>query len=292
MSDTKTDNPVASAKPRWTNAHFIVAVVLLGVSAISLNAATKMLQLHFRKVPIEMRHELDDPSGGLAARIGPWQMVSIDAPLPEDTEVMLGTKEYVFRDYVDTRKIPQSELDKFSDKTPRERHELLAALQRKNPDAVINIAVTYYTGMVDTIPHVPEICYVADGYVPTEPPATYEWAVPSPLLAAGEQLPVRFISFDDQTPTQRVRRNVAYFFQTQGVYEADPRQVRFHLQALTQRANYFAKIELMNLVKDHDQSVAMMKDFLNVALPEVERCLPDYRHLSATTQPADEQASN
>jgi hypothetical protein len=279
-------------KSRWANPHFIVALVILGISAIGLNAATQMLQLHFKKIPVALRHELDDPEGGMAERIGPWQMVSLDAPLDAETETMLGTKEYVFRDYVDTRKVSKSDLDEFNEKSPSERQQLVRVLQQRHPEAVINIAVTYYTGLVDTIPHVPEICYVADGYVPTKPPADYDWAIPSPLLTDGQKLPVRFISFDDQTPTQRLRRNVAYFFQTQGVYEANPTLVRLHLQALTQRANYFAKVELMNQVADHDRAVAMMQDFLTAALPDVERCLPDYLHLMATTQPAGEHASH
>ena len=31
---------------------------------------------------------------------------------------------------------------------------------------VMRAAVTYYTGMVDTVAHIPDRCYVADGFVP------------------------------------------------------------------------------------------------------------------------------
>ena len=35
------------------------------------------------------------------------------------------------------------------------------------PDALVNFAVTYYTGLVDTVAHIPDRCYVADGFEPT-----------------------------------------------------------------------------------------------------------------------------
>lgn len=269
------------SKFKW-NVHFIVAVVVLAVSAVGLNAAVQMLQIHFKKVPIPLAYRLDDPKHGLTQRIGPWQMVSLDAPLDADLEANLGTKSYVFRDYVDTRLISDVELARFKDKSPNERKALLYQIQTQKPEAVMNIAVTYYTGMIDTVTHVPDICYVADGYQPVNP-MNDMWDIKSPLLDGG-RLPVRFIDFEDQTGARQFKRNVAYFFQTQGRYECVPYNVRLELQKLSQRENYYAKVELMTLVKDREQSIKLMKAFLNEALPEVERCLPDYRKLKASQQ--------
>ncbi|HEV7297853.1 MAG TPA: hypothetical protein VGN72_00690 [Tepidisphaeraceae bacterium] len=279
---TELDHDAPSAEPtqpggkRW-GAHFIVAVVVMSVAAIGLNAATQMFQLHFKKVAIPLKADLNDPQDGLAARIGPWQMVSLDAPLPHDLEENLGTKQYVFRDYVDTRKVTEAELAAFQDKSAMQRRYLLDQLQRLRPEAVINIAVTYYTGLVDTVPHVPDVCYVADGYRPVNP-SDQLWDVPSPYLN-GAKLPVRFIDFEDQSGKRLFRRNVAYFFQTQGNYESHPMRVRFHMQNLSQRETYFAKVEVMTTMDDRDASIELMKDFLTVALPEVERRLPNYPEL-------------
>ncbi len=41
------------------------------------------------------------------------------------------------------------------------------AFSRAASQAVINIGVTYYTGMVDTVARIPERCYIADGFEPT-----------------------------------------------------------------------------------------------------------------------------
>lgn len=276
--------PVAAAAPvkrKSGRAQFVAAVVVLGIAAVGLNAATEMLQLQFKKLPIPLRHELDDPTKGISQNLGPWKMVSLDVPVGEDLQAALGTDKYVFRDYVDTRLVTPAELASFDDKPAAHRTYMVRELQKAKPDAVVNVAVTYYTGMADTIPHVPEVCYVADGFRP-ENPTTTEWPVASPLLGTGGKLPVRYIDFDDQSSTRRVKRNVAYFFQTQGVYECVPLKARFHMQNLSQRQTYFAKVELMTQLPDRSRSEPVMTDFLNSALPEIERCLPDFRAATAT----------
>ena len=37
-------------------------------------------------------------------------------------------------------------------------------IRPKNPKAVVNLGLTYYTGLVDTVAHIPDRCYIADGY--------------------------------------------------------------------------------------------------------------------------------
>ena len=41
-------------------------------------------------------------------------------------------------------------------------------VQQMCPQAVINVGLTYYTGMVDTVSHIPDRCYIADGFEPSE----------------------------------------------------------------------------------------------------------------------------
>jgi hypothetical protein len=283
--DRPSSEPAVKGEPLRWGRHFIAAVVVLGIAAVGLNAATQMLQLHFKKVPIPLKYELDDPTHGLATKIGPWQMMSLDTPIGEDLRNALGTGEYVFRDYVDTRKVTAEEIERFKDRSAMERRALLMQLQEQRPDAVLNVAVTYYTGMADTIPHVPEVCYVADGYRPVDP-SNLQWDVTSPLLADGK-LPVRFIDFKDQSGKRQMTRNVAYFFQTQGSYESDPLRARFHMQNLAQRQTYFAKVEMMSILPDRERSIEVMKDFVSVALPEIERVLPDFRNLGNAPKDAN-----
>ena len=44
------------------------------------------------------------------------------------------------------------------------RDKALYALQAEHPETVINIGIFYYTGLVDTVAHIPERCYIADGF--------------------------------------------------------------------------------------------------------------------------------
>jgi hypothetical protein len=58
--------------------------------------------------------------------------------------------------------------------------------------------------------------------------------------------------------------------------------VRVLLQDLTQRYAYYSKIELMMQMNKPDESAKVMNDFLASALPQVERCLPDWKKITAS----------
>jgi hypothetical protein len=254
---------------------FVIAAATLLLAAVSLNGATEFLQLHFKKQRVELRL----PLGEIGRDLGPWRQVSTDGPIDHEVEQVLGTQQYVFRDYVDTRRVPAAALAQFNDKTISEQRGLAAQLQKKDPQAVINVAVTYYTGMVDTVAHIPDRCYVADGYEPTH----YELQPWDALASRPGDKHVRFIRFEDQTPQRKaVTKNVAYFFHCNGEYVSDPLAVRAHLQNLMERYWYYAKVELMMLTDLPDEAVrTAMNDFLTSALPDIERVLPDWDAVKA-----------
>lgn len=242
---------------------FIVALVILATVAIGLNYTVAALKLHFQKQPVSLKHPLKD----IVPVFGHWVQVSRDQPLESEIEQALGTKEYVFRDYLDSSKVPAETIAQFKDLTDRQRAERLAEIRQSHPDAVINMAVTYYTGLVDTVPHIPDRCYVADGYEPKERKEE-GWTI------AHEPLRVSYINFEDQTGFGKQARSVAYFFNANGDWLAGPLDVRVRLQNLSERYGYFAKVEVMTTLPDRDQSRAVMQDFLDQALPEVKKVLP------------------
>ena len=41
---------------------------------------------------------------------------------------------------------------------------LVEEIHRRFPQAVVRLSATYYTGMVDTVSHVPDRCVTADGF--------------------------------------------------------------------------------------------------------------------------------
>jgi hypothetical protein len=167
--------------------------------------------------------------------------------------------------------------DALKGKTPTQRKQIAYAIEIMHPASVIHMGLTYYTGLVDTVAHIPDRCYIADGYEPSK----YEiptWSL-GPDASGKDQgkMEVRYISFDDSTGTNRVPKCVAYVFHTNGHYESDPLGVRRTLEDLTQRYGYYAKIELMAIGESGDPAVqSAMADFMGASKASIETCLPDW----------------
>lgn len=266
----------ASGGRRRLDVAFLLVAAVLLAAAIGLNATVQSLQLSFRKQPVSLQAPLKE----IAPRFGPWVQVSADERLPYEIEETLAANEYVFRDYVDSRRVPEKVIREFEGKTAGQRRAMLDAIREKMPEAVMYMAVTYYTGMVDTVAHIPDRCYIADGFEPSE----YDikrWAC---FESRGdERSAARFIHFEDNVPGRRaISRNVAYFFHVNGRYTNDPLDVRATLQNLLEQHGYYAKIELMTLLNDRARAAAVMDDFLSHALPAVEKSLPDWQALKAS----------
>ena len=272
-SDVRSPFAVALRRAVRQPAFLTVALVLL-VAAVSLNGATEFLQLHFKKEKVDLRKKLTE----IPARLGPWQQVTTDMAITHEIEDVLGTKDYIYRFYVDTRRVHPDVLEQFKDKDENTQREMIAVLQSRDPQAVVYAAVTYYSGMVDTVAHIPDRCYVADGYEP----ASYDVVKWSALDGRPGDGAARYINFEDQTPSRKsVTKNVAYFFHSNGEYTNDPLGVRRKLQNLFETHGYYAKVELLMVTGDRQGAAGQMNDFLTSALPELENCLPDWKQVKA-----------
>jgi hypothetical protein len=160
--------------------------------------------------------------------------------------------------------------------SPKERQTCAYAMEVTHPGTVVHMGLTYYTGLVDTVAHIPDRCYIADGYEPNK----YEiptWSLGPDAGGKDQKMEVRYITFDDSTGNNRVPKCVAYVFNTNGHYESDPLGVRSTLEDLTQRYGYYAKIELMSIGEGTDTSIqTAMADFLGASKAPIETCLPDW----------------
>jgi hypothetical protein len=294
----------------------VSAVLLLAAVALNFTAASK--GLYFKKKAVPQPREFRE----IAPVMGQWMQVSEDKKLDKETQDILGTEKYIYRDYirVDQRGADflvnlsrppgdQSAIDAAIDttaaairgkfakasfdervtmindaikaKSALEVEEAAYLLQLQRPGGVINMGLTYYTGLADTVAHIPDRCYIADGYEPS----SYEsptWDL-GPNGSGGRQLlQVRFINFEDQTGSQRVPKFVAYVFHTNGHYQSDPLVVRQVLQSLTQRYGYYAKIELMSVGTDPQVAADTMTDFLSATRSQIEACFPNWDALMHT----------
>ncbi|HET6247169.1 MAG TPA: hypothetical protein VFE47_05660 [Tepidisphaeraceae bacterium] len=286
-------SPTPSIKRTFTQPAFIVVVLVLAICGATLNATVKYFQLTFHKRAVPIRVSLKT---GVPQTLGHWVCVSPDTAINPEIQQVLGTSEYIFRDYVDSRKVGADEIELLKKAPTQNRDIILAEIQSTRPSAVIRCSVTYYTGSADTVAHVPERCMVADGFAVKEYETVEKPAVGNYPDGTPRDLDFRFLGFEDQTAVgqkvQRVARNVGYVFHCDGEYESSPYRVRQHLENLFERYGYYAKVEMMTAAtvapgfhhgssetNDKADSKAAMVDFLSDALPEIEKCLPDWKAL-------------
>lgn len=266
----------------FRNRGFVIVLTIMFVAALGLNTAVRAMNLHFRKEPVTLRHELDQ----LPSRLGPWLKVT-DTRLGAEIEHTLGTKNYISRVYLDTRRLKPDTLAKIEAMPPAEREQRAGDVaMRDDPAAMIYLHCAYYTGMVDTVAHVPERCMVGGGFNPENPgvitlPAFKDVPDRSPGLN------LKYTEYRNRARPGEPKRNVAYFFQVNGKYEHDSISgVRLRLQNIFEKYGYYAKVELATFLGDDTKAAqATMTDFLTFAMPEIERCLPDWH--AVTGEPAE-----
>ncbi len=205
--------------------------------------------------------------------LGPWVQVAREDTLDAEMLSALATDEYLFCTYVNSRKLgksPEAIRKEFAGKSMKEQKDLVngPGYRQRDPSAVLSVALTYYTGKADTVAHIPERCYVGDGFDPE-----YTEDV---LWGLNRDIKVRRILFRNQASARSLPYNVAYFFNVNGKYTCDSLGVRAELQNLFNRYGYYAKIELMCIHPEPQAAETAMKSFLAELLPKVEAALPDW----------------
>ncbi|MBC7772422.1 MAG: exosortase-associated EpsI family protein [Pyrinomonadaceae bacterium] len=116
---------------------FVVCLLLLVLGTAGLAGAVNAFRLYLRKLPIEA----EVPVRSVPIETDSWKRVGKDAELPAEVIKTLGTENFVTRQYVE--------------KTP---------VSAKQPRSM-ELHLAYYTGMVDTVPHVPDRCMVGGGFI-------------------------------------------------------------------------------------------------------------------------------
>ena len=287
-------------KAAFSSGRFLLAVAVLALAAVGLNAGTSAMKVHFKKQPVPLRYKLDDGRSGVPRILGGWVTINEQSTLDPDVQHSLGTKEFVFRTYLNGSVVGEQAVKLLTEEVAeddpqrgakeRAQYDLMQKIRAEHPEALMALNVTYYTGMVDTVSHISERCMVADGYEPKVTKLLELTAGPGPD-GQPRKVMARFATFEDQTGNGRVSRNVAYFFHCNGEFEPSPVGVRGRLQNLFEKHGYYAKVEFMadeplrpgvsdsERQASADRCTAAMSDLLTVALPEIERCLPDWQAL-------------
>lgn len=117
---------------------FLLTFVLLVVLAAGMAVLPRYMDVYLRKLPVESRRHMREVGKDLPS----WVQHGQDRQEAKDILKTLGTENTVTRVYVE-RNPPAGE-----------------------PPLVFELHLAYYTGMVDTVPHVSDRCMVGGGWQP------------------------------------------------------------------------------------------------------------------------------
>jgi hypothetical protein len=242
----------------------LAAGVLLG-SFLGMQAIIKVTRIVMIKYPIDLRQ----PLFVIPRRVGNWEQVR-DEPISDDLLDALGTKMYLSRIYRDN------------------------TLEQGAPGRYITLHMAYYTGKPDTVPHVPERCFVAGGASPINQGRTQiqlkgsaiqksddHWRIYTSKDPNGirlEQNPINATVFTFMpTRDSTTQANVIYFFSCNGKFFATPEAVRLKGFDPRDTHSYYCKIEvLLRDVTDVTVATEHTSRFLSDMMPHIVACLPKW----------------
>jgi hypothetical protein len=142
------------------------------------------------------------------------------------------------------------------------------------------LQVYYYTGLVDAMAHVPEVCGAAAGLTPIDR-LTTSFRLRQPVwlggAPGGENTAVTFARIQSEyARTPGARRLDYYVIVVNGSPQTDRDTARLSmLHDLTSRHNYYAKIQFAPLVViDPAKADEAAGEFVNAFLPQVLKMLP------------------
>ena len=143
----------------------------------------------------------------------------------------------------------------------------------------VRLEVTYYTGLVDAVPHVPERCIVAGGGEILRSECGPISVVAAGLSPPWDKIEVYRTAYQwlDKRTGRTGEAAQYHFFGMNGLPAWRWEWVRWETGKLTKKYCYFAKVQLSPDVRDVaslDASDKCCRDFLTYALPAILKFLP------------------
>ncbi|MFN9973023.1 MAG: hypothetical protein ACK58T_24365, partial [Phycisphaerae bacterium] len=229
-----------------------------------------------------------------------WRQIGVDKLESAEVLETLGTSNYVSRTFIKK------------------------SSEKRDKPIVLDFHAAYYTGMVDTVPHVPERCFVGGGMqigdtTRTIPLAldTSGWSpVPGIENAADrglfrqrvpnyardgvgtsvilprhpEKLQLRITEFSNKTGRKIF---AGYFFVANGGHVSSAEEVRLLAFDLRSDYAYYLKVQFTSsTVSTAEELAAEASSLLGELLPEIMRCVPDWVEVEAGRYPANNAANN
>lgn len=193
---------------------FVVAALVLLLSAVGLAVGTRVMTWYFRKEAIPLKNPLESLA---VSRLGPYRVVERFPILDKSVEEALGAHDYIQWQLEDTSVDEDSDL------------------------RFINFFVTYYTGQPEYVLHIPDICYTGSG---GQVVSREELEITVPDNGTGsDTIPVRYLEVASHDLLGERRHGVCYFFSVNGHYSSNRQMVRYYQNDLSFRHSYYSKVE-------------------------------------------------
>lgn len=219
--------------------HFGLAVFVLAAGAIGMNVAKARRFLTVLKKPLPIRKPLKDLD---REALGSFEVLSV-RKLGADIVQELGTEEYINWVLVDSK------------------------LKRQAPSTV-SLSITYYTDVLDQLPHVPEECYFQGAFSPDG-----DETLMLKMDRLGQEIPVRRLSFFP--PREFVKKIYVYYtLRVNEKFYTNRELVRLRMGSPLDTHLYYSKVEVgfRNVeTKNLDRLDRRAKELLEMTIIELEK---------------------
>lgn len=241
----------------WS-APFFACVLLLLAGAMFVTVGKRLGWLTILKEAVPLQRSLD----AFPTEVGPYRL-TLQPRLSPELEHELGTREYAVWKVQDTQAGPTDPW--------------------RNP----TLSVTYYTGKVDQVPHVPEECLFQGGKQQVGGLKSSPMQVAMP--GGTETVAVRTVAFRNQLDSSGIR--VFYTIRCNTSFYEERNDVRRRMTDRTEKHLYYSKVEVSYFVPDvtdaGDRIAAEAERLMNAVLPRLAaEFWPDWRRVepAATKQ--------
>lgn len=231
----------------WLSPPFLIALSLLGVTALLGGPVAERLNLVRHKRPLPLVRPLTEFR---RSALEPYKVIKVDVLRPEEIEA-LGTSEVI-------------------------SWHLQGNAEGSRPPRLAHLLVTYYTGGASLVPHTPDLCFVAQGYQPTCPHENATVNVSS-LSDGLSEIPVRVLTFGKTGIYGGAEQSVVYTFFVNDRFSASRNMVRALTSGVRNHYAYFSKVEVSFAGASREETVRLAEELFAKVLPELRaRHWPDF----------------
>lgn len=291
----------SQSKPRATVLVGVLACVALLTGSAAITGYLKLNDVRLFKMPI---HPMGDrPVSSIPDLTLSWKQIGRDQIMGAEIVETLGTHNYLSRNYIRTIESDSEQ------------------------PIILDFHAAYYTGMIDTVPHVPERCFVGGGLQQSEssrevdlPMQTSSWRIDSSVPTEfaginGELYNIRLNNDPKMSsaPGSRVRlpRGIGpdapfkmrisefidpnggkwyagYFFIANGGTKSSANDVRQLAFNLSDDYAYYLKIQITSShLNSFEEFSTYAGEFLGELIGEIMRCVPDWVEVQTGNYPED-----